>query len=310
MTLAVAMLLLLVSRFEEGQLIAVMQQVKPIFLLFSLIAFMAMNFVRGIRFALLTRSKVSLLVWWRVAMLHMFFVTVVPFRLGELTFLPLAKQLTADGYQVSVPVMVISRIFDLFILVLIFLVSALVIELSDTLPMMLFLAVCSVGLILGSGQIVELVSKVLNMAAERSDNASIQSLASRVLSTCDWMAQNPLPVRSVFLLSILASCFGLISFYFVFRSYGLVLDPWSLMFLFSGMLFISTLGFFSVASIGVAEAGLAGLLMVLGFAPASALVLGVLVRLTMVGVNLVGTSIHEATTYMARAANTPKNPSG
>ena len=287
------MLIVLFAEVDKQQLVEIAGAFRPLQLLVAFGLFLFSIFLRGLRFQYMIDGSGSYFTWWRIAALHQFFFTVVPFRLGELSFFPLASRLSQGEFRSSLPVLLNSRLYD-FLMLAIFAVAA-VLGLSMPDYALALLTIAAVVFLMAAK--IQFIFVVLQWTFQQLHAILkldvFRNIGHQLEEAGAWYVANEkskIAILGVTLIIWLAAALG---FYFAFRSFSIVLGTYEVLFLFSGMAFFGILGFFSVGSIGVSELGLAGLLILLGFEAQHALAVGMLTRLTLLGITLAATVLIE-----------------
>jgi uncharacterized membrane protein YbhN (UPF0104 family) len=297
---ALGMLVILFAAVDKRQLAEILKAFRPVALLAAFGVFLLSIFLRGVRFRYMMDGSGSTFTWLRIAALHQFFFTVVPFRLGELSFFPLASRLSQGDFTSSLPVLLSSRLYDFLMLAIFAVVAVLGLQLPDYAPV--FLAVSAVIFLAAANtRFIFVVSRwFFQQAHVLVKLAVFNTIARRLDEAGAWYEANEKSKLAILGFTLAAWLAAALGFYLVFRSFSIELGAYQVLFLFAGMTFIGILGFFSVGSIGVSELGLTGLLMVLGFQAQQALALGILARLTMLAVTLAATVLTEGIAWFRR----------
>ena len=296
---ALGMLIALFALVDKAQLAQIAMAFRPLQMLLAFGLFLLSIVLRGARFRYMLHGSGSYFTWSRIAALHQFYFTVVPFRLGELSFFPLASRLSCGDFTSSLPVLLNSRLYDFLILALLAIVAVLGLKISGYAAVLL--AVVAVLILATSTQFIFVLSQWL--LARLHGFLKLEFLARfslRLQSARDWYGANEKPRIAILSITLIAWLTAAWGFYFVFGSFSIEFDMYRVLFLFAGMTFVGILGFFSVGSIGVSELGLTGLLMMLGFEAPHALALGLLTRLSMLGMTFVATGLMEGLAWLQK----------
>ena len=294
------MLIVLFAAVDKQQLAEIVGAFRPLQLTAAFGLFLLSIFLRGVRFRYMIDGSGGYFTWWRIAALHQFFFTVVPFRLGELSFFPLATSLSQGEFKSSLPVLLNSRLYDFLMLALIAVVAVLGLKIPEyavaflVIAAVVFLAAANTQFIFVVSQwVFEQLHLLLKLEVFRN-------IGQRLDDAGAWYRVNEKSKYAILTVTLFAWLAAALGFYFIFNSFSIELGAYQVLFLFAGMTFIGILGFFSVGSIGVSELGLAGLLMVLGFEAQHALAVGILTRLTMLGMTLAATMLLEVVTWFRK----------
>lgn len=291
------MLIILFVAVDKQQLAGIAGAFRPLQLLAAFGLFLLSIFIRGARFRYMIDGSGSYFTWWRIAALHQFFFSVVPFRLGELSFFPLASSLSQGEFRSSLPVLLNSRLHDFLMLALIAVVAVLGLKIPEYAVVFLVIAAVIFLAAVNTQFIFEVSRWFFERLHVLLKLEVIRNIGQRLDDAGAWYLVNEKSKYAILSITLFAWLTATLGFYFILTSFSIVLGAYQVLFLFAGMTFIGVLGFFSVGSIGVSELGLAGLLMVLGFEAQNALAVGILVRLTMLGMTLATTALLEVVTW-------------
>jgi uncharacterized membrane protein YbhN (UPF0104 family) len=297
---ALGMLIILFAAVDKQQLAEIVRAFRPLPLLAAFGLFLLSVFLRGVRFRYMMNGSDSTLTWWRIAALHQFFFTVVPFRLGELSFFPLASRLSQGDFSSSLPVLLNSRLYDFLVLALFAAIAVMGLKIPEY--GLLFLAMAAVIFVAAANtRFIFVVSRWIFEQLHILLKLELLKITGRRLHDAGaWYEENEKSKSAILGITLMAWLAAVLGFYLVFRSFSIELGAYQVLFLFAGMTFIGIMGFFSVGSIGVSELGLAGLLMVLGFQAQHALALGILTRLTMLAMTLATTALTEGVSWIRK----------
>jgi uncharacterized protein (TIRG00374 family) len=297
---ALGMLAVLFATVDKRQLVNLAEAFHPSQLLLAFVLFLLSIFLRGARFRYMSDGSGSYFNWWRIAALHQFFFTVVPFRLGELSFFPLASQLSHGDFSSSLPVLLSSRIYDFLLLALFAMVGVLGLKIPGYPLFFLLISAVIFLLAVNTRMIFEVSTWIFEKLHALLKLDAFSNFAKRLEDSGTWYRANEKSRFVVLGLTLIAWLVATTGFYFVFRAFSIELSTYAVLFLFAGMTLAGILGFFSIGSIGVSELGLTGLLIVLGFQGQHALALAIVTRLTMLAMTLLATGFIEGITRLRK----------
>ena len=213
--------------------------------------------------------------WHGLAML------VLPARLGEIALVEGLRRYAGLGRGGGVAILLLQRIHDLLLTSLAFCVGALGLivghpqlgVLVTVAVVILVILACSLDRILGWS--AALVANRTGRFWGRLHALFVEGQETAAAST---VGRVPLLIAGTVL--FWATEFS--ALWLVFRGFGVVLDLMTLLFVAAGLAFVSALPLPTIGGLGVAEGGLAVLLLTAGFQPDLAITLGISVRLTLV----------------------------
>ena len=295
-----SMLTFLFIAVDKRQLVEIAGASRPLHLIVAFGLFLLSIFLYGVRFRFMINGSSSYFTWWRIATLHQFFFTFVPFRLGELSYFPLASKLSHGEFRSSLPVLLSSRLYDFLMLALLSIAAVLGLQIPGyTVTFLLIAAIFFIAaantkfLFVVSQAIFEKLHVLLKLEAFRKISQHLDDAHA-------WYSLNEKSKYTILVVTFFAWLTAALGFYFIFKGFSVELDAYRVLFLFAGTTFIGVLAFFSVGGIGVSELGLAGLLIVLGFDAHYALALSILTRLTMLSMTLAATFLMELATWIQK----------
>jgi len=220
--------------------------------------------------------------WFRLAALHQSLVMLAPGGLGDLTFPALAGRLAGLNPLAGIRTLLAFRIQDLWTL-LVFGISALLLSLAR-LERETALLFAIVPLALGSLHFADdLTRAALRLGircaalAPRFIRARMEPRLARFASDLSETLSHRRRAASA-LLTLGAWTATLIAFHALFLAAGFELPLVHTILLLVGVNLVGAVALFTIAGLGVAEAGLAGLLMALGTGREEALALALVVR--------------------------------
>ncbi len=117
--ITLALVIYLLTKIEWDAFLHMMQEVPFIAFFSSFIAYFALNFFRALRFRALLEggSRIRLRVLFPITLYHNFLVRVLPFKLGELSYVVLMRTHLNYSVQEGVSSLVGARLFELLIIV-------------------------------------------------------------------------------------------------------------------------------------------------------------------------------------------------
>lgn len=127
--ISIALVWYLLAQIEVGAIIKTLKDVPPGLVLLGF-AFYALSYLfRALRFKALLQKDISLGLLFNIVSVHTMWTNILPFRTGELSYLYLLKKRGGAGsYMTGVPSLILSRVFDLVAISILFLFSYIRVE--------------------------------------------------------------------------------------------------------------------------------------------------------------------------------------
>lgn len=121
---SIALVFFLLSQVEMGEIIGAFKNI-PASLVMAGFVFYALSYLfRALRFKVLLHREIPLGTLFNIVAVHTMWTNILPFRSGELSYFYLLKKKGgAASYVSGVPSLVLARVFDLFAIGALFLVS-------------------------------------------------------------------------------------------------------------------------------------------------------------------------------------------
>ncbi len=142
LVLALIIIYLLLSGIDLGKTIEAMKGSNPALMLLASLVYCLSNFFKALRFkVMLSGSGVSLFRMFVISGYQNFFNQIMPARTGELTFLYYSKSMAGIKASSSLHVLLVSRMADLVVVAIFFIVSLLVFSGGHASPLLLASAV-------------------------------------------------------------------------------------------------------------------------------------------------------------------------
>jgi uncharacterized protein (TIRG00374 family) len=231
---------------------------------------------RGTALRLVDAVAVSL--WHGLAMI------VLPARLGELALIEAIRRYAGIGRGTGLAILLVQRIYDLILTSLAFAIGALALMLGDP-PLLIVLVVAVLLLVALARSLDRLLGWGARLIAgwHGSVWGRLHEMLVEAESAAASLTASRVPILIAGTVLFWATDFA--ALWLIFRAFGVVLDPFRLLFLAAGLAFVHALPLPTIGGLGVAESGLAGLLMALGFEAATAISIGVSVRLSLVALH-------------------------
>ncbi|MBN1502537.1 flippase-like domain-containing protein [Candidatus Woesearchaeota archaeon] len=221
LSITLALALLLFSQINLSQIVDILANLNPIYLLVAVLSYGFVLLLRAIRFSVLLKLETRELV--PIVMTYNLLNYMLPFKIGELSLPYMLKKIKKHSFTKALSCLIIARSFD-FIIVILMLLSGFLVadriftELARALPMVLLLLVFLMSLtyllIFKSHYFVLLISKI-----KLSKFEGIKEKFITFLKNFESLKSEKLLMR-VFILSFLAFITGLINTYLILLSLG------------------------------------------------------------------------------------------
>lgn len=248
----VALLAILVGEVEWAKFDQLLGRVAPVSWLGALLAYLALNLFRALRFrVLLDKDDTPWRLLAPITLYHNFLVRALPFKLGELSYIALLRSRLNYSLEEGVSSLFGARVLELLIIILVFATG--VLTSAEALAqqrdhLMLIIAaiflVCVVGLYFGGSLLRSAAGALLPHIRRlmRSRSELLTALESAWLQLADELDRVRQP--RLFLSALFISCFtyssSFLTNYVLLRALGIQVD-------FSGMIAIISIGMFASA---------------------------------------------------------------
>lgn len=123
--LTAALVWFLLKNIEFSDVISAISGASPIYLLLAVAIYFMMMALRAVRFSVLLKSKIPATEMLPVVLVHNFMNNIIPFKMGELSYVYLLKKTGKGSYSHGISTLVIARVFDLLSISLFFFISLL-----------------------------------------------------------------------------------------------------------------------------------------------------------------------------------------
>ncbi len=115
--------LLLLNNVDSNEIVLTLKSANIFYLLLGFVIYLLVNILRAVRFFWLLKSKVGFFTVLSITGIHNLINSVLPARLGEFSYPILLKKFSDYSFHDSLSNIVIARIFDIFGITLLFIVS-------------------------------------------------------------------------------------------------------------------------------------------------------------------------------------------
>ncbi len=268
--ITVVLLYFLLAQFDIKKLIDVLSKANLIFLFGAFLLYLSLIFIRTLRFRILLKKSLSFLEMFPIICKHTFFKVILPFKIGELSFVyMLRKKKHSIGKSLSS--LIVARIFDFFIMTFVFIMMIIFSYNIDTnlfsniIPYALLLSVALVFALLIMLFFPDFIIKILN-------KVNLKKLSHLVSPFKEIRSRSIL--TKTFFMSTLHYIVSMVSTYLIMLSVGFNLP----LNIFVITITLSTLSGFlpinGIAGLGTVEAVIALVLSSFGYSTAESIILG------------------------------------
>lgn len=123
--ITIVLLYLLIKQIDIYDLINLIKQINYNWITISFVIYVLIYLIRSYRFQILFKNKINLIDLFFISCLHNFYNSVLPARLGELSYPYFVKKFYNQSFSISLSHLFLVRILDLIGVGFIFLVSLL-----------------------------------------------------------------------------------------------------------------------------------------------------------------------------------------
>jgi uncharacterized membrane protein YbhN (UPF0104 family) len=283
-----AIIALLLTFMPWAETARLWRSLSPLAIVAPALALMVSYGVAGFRLQTMAPSGTSLPLVDAVAvsLWHGLAMIVLPARLGELALIEAIRRYAGIGRGTGLAILLLQRIYDLILTSLAFAIGALALMLGNP-PLLIVLLAAVLLLVVLARSLDTLLGWGARLVANGRGSVWVRlhALLVEAESAAASLTTSRVPILIAGTVLFWATDFA--ALWLIFRAFGVVLDPFRLLFLAAGLAFVHALPLPTIGGLGVAESGLAGLLMALGFEAATAISIGVSVRLSLVALHAV-----------------------
>lgn len=262
-----------------------LEEVSFFFLFSAMSAYFLSNIIKTIRFRLLlAKSRISFDVLFHVTASYNFLTAILPAGSGELSYPLLLKQKTGSSIGFGLHSVLVTRIADLLVIVLGCIYSwALLIPF---IPMQLVIVITAGTIFIVSvcfyyGEASKHLDDFIHMVEVKTKFKPLRAVGN-ILNDMNGEYRTLKKEKMIYKI-LLCSCFqwilAFLSFYLIFRAFNTEITFLQALYIVTSLNLLSILPVNTIGGIGIKEAALAGLLLLIGFGKEEALSLGILVRL-------------------------------
>ncbi|AJF61310.1 TPA: flippase-like domain-containing protein [Candidatus Woesearchaeota archaeon] len=232
-TMAVAMSVFLVfimlSRVKIEDIISTLANANLLYLAIFFLLYVLLMVLRTVRFTMVLKNKMSFRQMLPVVLLQNLLLNLIPFRIGELSYIYYVKKIGKQSYHKGISTLVITKVFDLSILIIFFVISVFSLHLASSgfgqsVPYLVaLLALMSLALILliyQQGIIIRIVEVFEKIALKISTRLSFFTEQVKTLVNSFEEFKSPKMLAAIFIQSVLIMSVSMACFYFTVNALG------------------------------------------------------------------------------------------
>ena len=278
-------LVMLLTQVEIARVGALLAGSKPVLLAAALVAFLLDALFRAVRLTVLVPNSRdhSVAGYLRVVALQGVYAMVIPARLGEVAYMVLLNRMLGLRPGAAVANVVYQRICDLVVGMVLFGVAVAMVVDGDLLkPYVIGLLVIGFVAVIMLWMRIERVLDFLGRLMHRWRRWRLgRAMLRSVLQARRWSTLTSEPGRRarVLLHTVLQWICSVLGVAFLLLAFRDDFSVAELLFVGVGFQFVAAIPVYAIGGFGIAEAGLAGLLLILGYATGEAASLSIAVRL-------------------------------
>jgi hypothetical protein len=125
---SLALVFLLLSQIQLGDVIASLSAIDPVYIILGFIIYLCSFYIQAIRFRVLLQEEVPVSDLFNIVCIHTFINKLLPARTGEVSYIYLVKKMCRRSTGDGIASLVAARIFDFLILSIFFLFSIALLE--------------------------------------------------------------------------------------------------------------------------------------------------------------------------------------
>ncbi len=269
--IAVFILYFLVKKINVIDFRAALQLTDYRFLLLAFISYVILDLIRAWRFDLILEKRVGFFRLLNIVFLQNFFKTILPFHLGELSYVHLVGKNSDVSLGKNIASLIGARLLDFFSIAIIFLLS--IFFISSNIGNVRFLTIFSAGLLTiavliflalvwSGGKIKNFIFKLKN----RIQNKFLLMVLNKFENTLESFAlfQSRGVMFKAILSSFLIWIFVFILGIFLFKSINISIGLWPVVFIYSLPIFLNLVPFYTPAGLGLYESAITTGLVIFG----------------------------------------------
>ena len=129
--ISVLLLYLLLNQINTNDVWQILKQADINYLLIAMFFYVIMMAFRSIRFEILLKKKIKFNKLLPIVFVHSFLTNIIPFRMGELSYIYLLKKVKKQSYSKGLSSLLIARIFEFGVMIIVLIIA---IIFSNNLP--------------------------------------------------------------------------------------------------------------------------------------------------------------------------------
>lgn len=147
------LLVLLFSQIKVGDIIKILYNIDPIYLVLGFILYLISHVLKALRFYVLLHREVSIKDLFSIVCIHTLAVNIFPARSGELSYIYLLNKNSNKNIKDGASTLILARILDIIAILILFFISIIMAKnlpdiIAKTIPLIVFLAIIIVTILL------------------------------------------------------------------------------------------------------------------------------------------------------------------
>ncbi len=139
LVITVVLVGILISQINLNDVYLLTKNLKPVYLIFAFLVFILSNFLRAMRFKFLIEEPAGLFSLFKITSIGIMLNQVLPARAGELSYPYLFKKAHNISLGKGFSLLISTRIFDLLVIIVLFLLSLLLVINDQALKIKIFI---------------------------------------------------------------------------------------------------------------------------------------------------------------------------
>ncbi|MEK6916376.1 MAG: lysylphosphatidylglycerol synthase transmembrane domain-containing protein, partial [Nanoarchaeota archaeon] len=282
--ISVVLVYILLAETDVNKIIETIRNVNLFYLGLFLLFYFLLMVLRSVRFRKVLGNKLSLNQLLPIVLFQNLLLNVIPFRIGELSYIYYVKKIGKQSYHKGISTLIITKVFDLAILITLFIIAVISLgkerlpEFANFIPFLIFFLVLmfSVLLLLIYPQklLLSLATKLEKFILTKTNKFNFITGNLKKLIKAFEDFKSPSLLINTLILSILISVLGFSGFYFAIVSLGFYLPIAVLIIGSTFSVLANLLPVNGVAGLGIVEGIWALVLTLFGYSLEEAIVLG------------------------------------
>ena len=295
--ISVALVAILLSQIQIGDIITTLADIDPVYLIVGFVLYVCSYIFRALRFYILLNKEIRLRDLFNIVCVHNMANNILPARTGELSYIYLIKKLHNQKTGVGIATLFVARVFDFISICGLFIISAIMVtDLPERVSNMIGLITAFMILIVILLFLLIYFKERFLLSAKRVVKAigikrfkfvgSILNKGEETIESFDTVKSKRI-VAYVGLVSVITWISVCTTNYFLIKSVGIDLSFWEMVIASSFMLLTSVLPIKGICGFGTSEALFTAVMAAFGVSVSLAIIAGFGLHIVLISYYLI-----------------------